>query len=325
MKRKYIILSLLFVILTFTGCKKDPEVLNEFSMDNSGAISYIEDSDLTKVNGFASDLAVVASDSVNSSDSSKIHGECAILVDNTTGEVIFQKNVHTKAYPASTTKCLTAMIAMKYGDTESARTVGDEIIITEDNVVMCDYRTGDVIPFDIALHGALLKSGNDAAAVLALFAADTLEDFADLMNKEVYALGATNSHFVNPHGLMDEEHYTTAYDMYLIFREAIKYDYFVEAISTKAYSGSFQRTTQYNTYTIPCTYSTTNPFFTGAATAPDYVEVIGGKAGYTEVAKRSYVLLAEANGHEYICVVMKDETYEYLCADLSYLLTLIPE
>ncbi|MGN0374400.1 MAG: D-alanyl-D-alanine carboxypeptidase family protein, partial [Butyrivibrio sp.] len=301
------------------------EILNEFQIDKSNAISYISDSDLSKADGFAKNLAVVPEDSENSPESANIHGECALLVDITTGEVLFQKNPHTRVYPASTTKCLTAMLAIKYGDTESSRVVGDEIIITEDNVVMCDYRTGDTIPFDIAIHGALLKSGNDAAAVLALFAADSLEDFADLANREVYALGATNSHFVNPHGLMDYDHYTTAYDMYLIFKEAIKYDYFVKVISDKAYANSFQRTTQYGTYTIPCSYSTSNPFFTGAATAPGHVEVIGGKSGYTEVARRSYVLLAEANGHQYIAIVMKDETYKYLCDDLSYLLTFIPE
>lgn len=324
MKKKLYILFLL-AVLAFSGCKKDADISNEFQISNSSAITYISENELTKVEGFASELAVVPADLPNSPASEQVHAECALLVNSTTGEILFNKNAHTRAYPASTTKCLTAMLAMKYGDINSNRTVGNEVIITEDNVVMCDYRVGDSVPFDVAIHGSILKSGNDAAAVLALFGAETLTDFADLMNKEVYTIGATNSHFVNPHGLMDYDHYSTAYDMYLIFREAVKNDYFRKVISTKTYSGNLQRTTKYGSYIIPCAYTSTNPFFSGAAKAPEHVTVIGGKSGYTEVARRSYVLLAEANGEQYICVVMKDDNYEFLCADLVYLLNMIPK
>ena len=170
--------------------------------------------------------------------SDKVNSEAAILVDATNGTVLFQKNVHKKEYPASTTKILTSLLALKYGDSKSSRKIGDEVLITEDNVVMCDFRMGDTIPFDVIIHGALMMSGNDAAAALALFAADNLTDFADLMNKEALELGATESHFVNPHGLYDDNHYSTAYDMYLIFNEAIKYDEFIDVISTKQYASS---------------------------------------------------------------------------------------
>lgn len=324
MKKKLFILFLI-ALFAFSGCKKENEISNEFQISNSSAITYISENELTKAKGFASELAVVPANLPNSPASEQVHAECALLVNSTTGEVIFNKNAHTRAYPASTTKCLTAMLAMKYGDINSSRTVGNEVIITEDNVVMCDYRVGDNVPFDVALHGSIMKSGNDAASVLALFGADTLTGFADLMNKEVYSIGATNSHFVNPHGLMDYDHYSTAYDMYLIFREAVKNDYFIDVISKKTYSGSLQRTTVYGSYVIPCNYASTNPFFGGVTTAPEHVKVIGGKSGYTEVARRSYVLLAEANGQQYICVVMKDDNLDYLFADLVYLLNMIPK
>ncbi len=324
MKKKLFILFLL-ALLALSGCKKESDISNEFQISNSSAITYISENELTKVDGFASDLAVVPANLPNSFNSDQVHAECALLINCTTGEVMFNKNAHTRAYPASTTKCLTALLAMKYGDINSSRIVGNEVIITEDNVVMCDYRVGDSVPFDIALHGSILKSGNDAAAVLALFGAETLTDFADIMNKEAHALGATNSHFVNPHGLMDYDHYSTAYDMYLIFKEAIKNDYFIDVISARTYTGKFNRTTKYGSYIIPCSYTSTNPFFTGAATAPEHVKVIGGKSGYTQVARRSYVLLAEANEQQYICVVMKDDNYEFLCADLMYLLNMIPK
>ncbi len=323
MKKRIFIFGLCFILLC--GCSKEAKVLNEFEMQNNSAISYITDSNLTKAEGFASDLAVVPLDSTNSPNSEKLYSEAAILVDATTGEVLFQKNPHKKEYPASTTKVLTALLAIKYGDHNGIVKVGsEEVTFYEDNVVVCDYRVGDEIPFDIALHGALMASGNDAAGVLARFAKDDLSDFADLMNEEVKALGATNSHFVNPHGLYNDEHYTTAYDLYLIYKEAIKYDYFLDAISCMAYSNTFTRKTSYSTYQIPCAYSTSVPFYTGLAVAPSHIEIMGGKSGYTEVARRSYVLHARANGHDYICVVLKSDSYDYMCADLTYLLSYIP-
>lgn len=324
--RKKLIIPLIITILICSGCKQEPEVLNEFKIENNSSISYITDNDLSFAKGFAEDLAVVPANAANSATSNAVNAESAFLVDITTNEVLFQKNVHSKVYPASTTKCLTSLIAIKYGDTTSTRVVGDEIYFYEDNVVICDFREGDVVSFDTALNGALIKSGNDAASVLALFAADSIEEFAELMNSEAYSLGATNSHFVNAHGLYDDNHYTTAYDMYLIFKEAIKSDYLVSVLSAKSYVGTLKRTTPYNTYDIGCSYTTTNPFFTGVATAPSHVTIIGGKSGYTEVARRSYVLLAEGdNGHQYIVLVMKDDNYDFMCQDLTYLVSLIPE
>ena len=324
MKKQIFLIAL--CVLLLCGCNKDTKILNKFEINNNSAISYITDTDLTKAEGFASDLAVVPLDSTNSENSDKLYSEAALLVDATTGEILFQKNPHKKEYPASTTKVLTALLAIKYGDVTSTVTVGaEEITFYEDNVVICDYRVGDEIPFDIALHGALMASGNDAAGVLARFARNDLSDFADLMNEEVKALGATNSHFVNPHGLYNDNHYTTAYDLYLIYKEAIKYDYFINAVNTKSYTNSFKRTTTYNTYQIPCAYTSSVPFFTGVAKAPAHIEIIGGKSGYKEVARRSYVLHARANDHDYICVVMKSDSYDYMCADLTYLLSYIPD
>lgn len=323
MKKSLLLIGL--CLLLFCGCSNNETVLKEFELQNNSAITYISDSDLTKAEGFASDLAVVPLDSTNSPNSDKLYSEAALLVDATTGEVLFQKNPHKKEYPASTTKVLTALTALKYGDHNSFVKVGsEEITFYEDNVVICDYRVGDEIPFDIAIHGALMASGNDAAGVLARFANEDLSTAIAMMNTEAKALGATNSNFVNPHGLFNENHYTTAYDLYLIYKEAIKYDYFLDVVYTKEYSNSFTRKTSYSTYQIPCTYTTSVPFYTGLCSAPSHVEIMGGKSGYTEVARRSYVVHARANGHDYICVVLKADSYDYMCADLTYLLSYIP-
>ena len=234
------------------------------------------------------------------------------------------KNPHQKQYPASTTKVLTSLLAIKYGDKNSSRKVGDEVIINESNVILCDYRMGDTISMDIALHGALMMSGNDAAAFLALFAAPTLSEFSDLMNKEAASLGATNSQFVNPHGLYHEDHYTTAYDLYLIFNEAIKYPEFINTIACKSYTNTFIRRTAYGEYTIGCTYNNSNQYITGDLPTPPGILVVGGKAGYTELARRSYVMLANANGHQYIVITMRCNSTTEMYSDLTYLLNKIP-
>lgn len=325
MKKKIIqIIAFAMLLIFMCGCSKESAIMNSFSADSDIGIKTSSDSALTFANGFASDIGVVSIDSVNSPDSDMLYSEAALLVDITDGTVLFQKNAHKKEYPASTTKVLTTLLALKYADTDSSRKIGDEVYITEDNVVVCDFREGDVIPFDIVVHGAMLKSGNDAAAALALFVSDSLDEFADLMNKEARNLGATESHFVNPHGLYNDNHYSTAYDLYLIFNEAIKYDEFVKIISTKSFTGSFNRTTMYGEYIINCEYRNTNQYVNGERQAPEGIKVIGGKAGYTEVAKRSYVMLSEADGHQYISIVMRSETIAEMYSDLDYLLGLIP-
>ena len=251
--------------LSLFGCGKSADkIANQYTVNNSGAELYA-DIPLTYTDGFSSNIAVVGADAVNSPGSDKITSDAALLVDVNTGEVLFQKNPHKKEYPASTTKILTSLIAIKYGDANSVRKVGDEVIINENNVVMCDFRQGDLIPFDIAIHGALMKSGNDAAAVLALFAADNMSDAVALMNKEAKSLGATESNFVNPHGLYNDNHYTTVYDLYLIFNEAIKYSKFVDTLSCMKYTGSFTRKTAYGDYSIGCSYTNSCLLYTSDA------------------------------------------------------------
>lgn len=324
--KKSLILFLLIGIMLLTACSSDDKIINPYTEDVFLQNGALNDFELNQAEGFASDLGVIDKDAPEYDKSYEIYSPIALLIDNTTGEVLVQKNAHDKAYPASITKVLTSMLAIKYGKTGTKRQVGDEIIFHEENVITCAYRKGDEITFDIALHGALVRSGNDAAAFLATFVNESQEEFVDLMNEEAHKLGATNSNFVNPHGLNDENHYTTAYDLYLIYKEALKYDYFRTTVAKYTYKNEFQRTTSYNTYRIPCEYNTTNPFFTGVATAPDHVKVLGGKSGYTEVAKRCYILHAEANnGHEYIAVIMKAEDYDILTRDLTYLLDCIPE
>ena len=177
-----IAVAFLCVSVFMCGCGNGTSILKNLSVDASPSIKKVSGSLHACADGFASDIAVVPLDAKNSSGSDKLYSEAALLIDVDDGQVIFQKNAHHKEYPASTTKILTSYIALKYGDKTASRKIGDEVIINEDNVVMCDFREGEEIPFDVIIHGAMMRSGNDAAAALALFTADSLDDFSDIMN-----------------------------------------------------------------------------------------------------------------------------------------------
>lgn len=166
---------------------------------------------------------------------------------------------------------------------------------------------------DQALRILLLYSANDVAMMVAEGVAGSVDRFVEMMNEEARLLGATNTHFANPHGLTDANHYTTAYDLYLIFNQAIKYETFSEIIQMTGYQTVYYdkdgKEKQFDK-------STTNLFLRSDFnyTAPPNVTVIGGKTGTTSAAGHCLMLLArDVGGSPYIAVVMgvpsTDELY----------------
>lgn len=134
-----------------------------------------------------------------------------------THQVLYSQNLFEKLYPASTTKILTAYIILKNCDLNATVTVSHDAANPGHSSSVCGLKEGDVITVQDLLYGLLLESGNDAAIALAEYCSGSVEEFAKLMNSTAKSFGATNSSFVNPSGLPDENHYTTIYDMYLIF------------------------------------------------------------------------------------------------------------
>ena len=153
------------------------------------------------------------------------------VFDLTTNEVLYSQNLFKKLYPASTTKILTAYIIIRDCDLGAVTTVSESAADQAEDSSTCGLRAGDNISINDLLYGLMLYSGNDAAEALAEYHSGSLEAFAEVMTQTAHDLGATNSQFKNPSGLPDKEHYTTVYDMYLIFNEAIQQEKFVEIIS----------------------------------------------------------------------------------------------
>ena len=144
-------------------------------------------------------------------DVSQVSAKYAVLVDATTGSVIYGKNEHKKASMASTTKIMTALILCEQADLNEEITVTEEMVRVEGSSM--GLLAGDRAHYKDLLYGLLLASGNDAANAVAISIGGNLEGFAKMMNERAKQIGMTNTNFVTPSGLDDENHYTTAYDM----------------------------------------------------------------------------------------------------------------
>ena len=226
-------------------------------------------------------------------------------------EILYSRNMHEKVYPASTTKLMTALIAIKHSEMD------DIVTIEEDNcgiklagAQLCGFAAGDTLTMKDLLYCLLVYSGNDAALAIAGHIGGSERNFVRMMNSEAKELGCTNTSFVNPHGLHDPNHYTTAYDMYLIFNECLRYDALKEIFKSTGYTVSIRTTggEEKSLYMEP-----TNLYFIGKYEAPYGITVYGGKTGDTVAAGKCLMLYSEDyRGDGYITEVFGTSTKEQL-------------
>lgn len=316
--KKVMILLLVFVTSISGGCGiKQYEMAYEVNSDvSSFRVVNIEEESLSTT-PFAANLCVVSSDlNVSNVDMSKASG--AGLFDISKKEALYAKNVHEKLYPASLTKIMTALIALKYGSVDMTLTASSNVTNLESGAQTCGLKEGDQMTLDQALRVLLLNSANDAAIMIAEGIGGSVEGFADMMNEEALKIGATNTHFVNPHGLSDENHYTTVYDMYLITNAAIQYERFNEMIRMTEYDTVYY---DKNGNAKELNVKSTNYYLHGQVQAPSGITVLGGKTGTTNAAGHCLVLVSrDTSGNPYISIVMRSESREDLYSQMSELL-----
>jgi D-alanyl-D-alanine carboxypeptidase (penicillin-binding protein 5/6) len=303
---------------TLAGCgAKEYSFAYDIDRNNS-SFSVAAHTKGSTADAFASDLCVTTGDVSDGTDVDMSQATAAGLFDIASGKVIYAQNIHEKLNPASLTKILTALCALKYGSLDDVLTASENVYITESGAVKLGLEAGDTMTMDQALHALLLKSANDVAVMIAEHIGGSVEGFADIMNEMANSIGATNSHFVNPNGLTDPNHYTTAYDLYLIMNEAVKYDKFVEIIHTSSYNSVYHNKDG-NEKTIDLT--TTNAYIKGEAFAPDNVTVIGGKTGTTNAAGSCLILYSRDNsGNPYISVILQSSDRTTLYSEMTDLL-----
>lgn len=160
-----------------------------------------------------------------------LSADAAVLMDARTGQVLLAKNPHKRRPPASTTKILTGIIALEMGKLDEVVEVSPRAAAVGESSIYLD--AGEKLTLNELVQGALMKSGNDACAAIAEHVGGDIETFAQLMNFKARVLGAWNSNFINPHGLPNDNHFTTAYDLGMIARYAVKNQRFSEIVSQK--------------------------------------------------------------------------------------------
>lgn len=269
---------------------------------------------------FAKDLCVAAKDvTVGGPDLQQVGA--AALFDTKNLETLYAKNANNQMNPASLTKVMTALVALKHGSPDDIYTASENVLVKESGAVLCGIKPGDKMTMDQAVHALLIASGNDVAILIAEGVAGSVEEFVALMNQEAQEIGATNCHFMNPNGLTEEGHYVTAYDLYLIFQEALKYELFNQIIQMNSYSTVY---TASNGSEKTLEVENSNLFLRGTYTAPASVTVVGGKTGTTNAAGHCLILLSRSSsGTPYISVILKDESREGLYTDMGKLLSVI--
>lgn len=312
-----IVLCIVLAVLVFQN-GRNMDLTCAFS-DTQPQDTDISFTALLKAEPFAADLCVSDGDVDNSAIS--LNGsEKGALFNVEKKQVMFGEQMFEKVYPASITKIMTAILAVKYGNMDDTVTITEEDITLEEGSQMVGFAAGDTVTMDELFHGLLVYSGNDCAMAIARHIGGTVEQFVEMMNNEARSLGATGTHFISPHGLHNENHYTTVYDIYLMLNEALTYPYFVETMQLGNYTISYQRGEE----TLTTRLDATDHYLTGEESAPNGVTVLGGKTGTTSAAGSCLAILSQNRyGEPYISIVMKALNKLYLYQDMNTLLAQI--
>ena len=212
---------------------------------------------------------------------------------------------------------MTAILALKYGNLSDSVTVGNEVVITEPGASLAKIKPGDTLTMEQLVYGLMLPSGNDAANAIAIHMAGSIDAFVEMMNKEAKEIGAVDTHFVNANGLTNPDHYTSAYDLYLMFHEGLKIPKFKKITGTKTYVANYK---QANGSSKSVTWANGNQFISNESPQPNGITVFAGKTGTTLAAGNCLVAAAKSdNGKEYVAVVLNAKTKPILYDNMARL------
>lgn len=224
---------------------------------------------------------------VNGQANINVSANNAVLMDQITGKVLFEKNAHNKQSIASITKIMTAIIAIESGEMSHVTRASRRAIYMEGSSIYLEQ--GEKMVIEDLVYGLMLRSGNDAAVAIAEHVGGSVEGFVYLMNEKARWLGMTNTNFENPHGLDSENHYSTAYDMALLMRYAMENDQFRELTGTTFYKA---KNRSYG-------WGNKNKLLTSL-----YEYCIGGKTGFTKKSGRTLTTVAQKEGIDLIAVTL---------------------
>ena len=216
----------------------------------------------------------------------------AVLIEAESGDVIYEKDAHSRRGPASTTKIMTAIVAAEHSSPDEIVTVDSRAANVEGSSAY--LYAGEKVTMETLMYALMLRSANDAAAAIAYHVAGGIEEFAAMMNEKAAELGLCDTHFVNPHGLDDGEHYTSAYDLAMIARAALENETVRKIVGTKTYSATMEEG------------DATRVFVNHNRLLFTYDDIIGVKTGFTKKCGRTLVSAANRDGVTVIAVTLND-------------------
>ncbi|MGN0395246.1 MAG: D-alanyl-D-alanine carboxypeptidase family protein [Coprococcus sp.] len=322
MKKKYLLIIslMIFTIFTLCGCGK-----KTYNTKNQLELGLACNMPVYGTYGMAGNFAVIG-DGENINESAYKKTASALLINDTTKEPIVAYNVHEKIYPASMTKIMTGLLVIESIEQnklslDKVVTLDHTITFDEWDVMASSLTGGCQVTVKNLLYSLLIRSYNDCAVLLAEEVAGSQSAFVDMMNEKAFDLGAVNTHFENPHGLHSDDHYTTAYDLYIIFSEFIKHDlaYVIDSLPLYdfTYIDEFGET-----QTIEI--EPTNGFLSDEFNLPDGYSLGSWKSGTTDEAGNCLILefVKNSTGDRYIAVVAGAEDRDTLYKDMTNLIKL---
>ena len=315
-----LLVCVVFAIVTFfnnkiTGPYSDVQLYIPLTIEGS-----LSDN---KLNLSFDDTVIYRDNNINS----ELFSDCyyALLVNESDKYAYASKNVFKRMYPASMTKLMTAMIVLDKVNSgqislDDTVTVSNSYDLSAEGGGINELGIGSQITVKDLLYTLLIKSNNYYALILADYVAGSEDAFVELMNQKAKSIGATNTHFANPHGLDDADHYSTAYDMYLIIKEAYSYNVINEIDSNATYSYTY-----YNSAGNPIyvDIEATNFFISGGAKLPSNFEIKVWKTGTTDGAGNCLTMYLTKDGKDYIMVASCGESKPMLYEAIVTMLCLV--
>ncbi len=301
-----------FIVCIFcTGCSAG--LVDAFPLEDTPKVNTDSAANVHSILGYADALAVIdpEQDILEDFDTSGIG--TALLVNDSGKEVIISYGGYEQIYPASMTKVMSGILiaeAIEAGtlQMEDMITIKHDIVL-EDGAAKLNLMTGDCISVQNLVYAYLIRSLNDCGIVLAETIAGSEEAFVQMMNEKAAALGATKTHFVNCHGLHDDNHYTTAYDLYLIFREFATHDLIHQIDEITAYTLAYQNV---EGETVSLDIQSTNGFLSGAYAWPEEYKIGAWKSGTTKAAGYCLIMQFTYQDENFYAVICKADDRDIL-------------
>ncbi len=247
--------------------------------------------------------------------------KAAILVNTDDNEVIYARSALEQLYPASITKLMTAyLVFTNVDDLDAELTISDTAVALPEGSARCGFSAGDKMTVRDCLYGLLLKSGNDAAVALAEYVSGSETEFVKLMNETALSFGASHTSFVNSNGLHDDNHYTTAYDLYLIMNHLVQNEEYRKLAAESNHTVVYENAEGEE---VSATWQSTDLYLDNTYELPQGVTILGGKTGTTSNAGSCLLLYTEnEEGEHFISVVLGAEDKDNLYEEMSELLQL---